>query len=208
MSEITLWGRTSSSNVRKVLWALTELGLDFRRVDAGGAFGVVRDAEYLRLNPNGLVPCLQQGDFVLWESNAIVRYLADVYGQGSLLPDGAQARAAADKWMDWASTAFAGPFRDIFWNSVRATPAQRSETEIQRGWEQGAALLQIADAALARQPYLSGERFGMGDIPLATLLQALRTLPDAFPALPHLDAWYGRLQARKGMQLLESLSLR
>lgn len=208
MSELTLWGRSSSSNVRKVIWALAELGLDYRRVDAGGAFGVVGDAEYLRLNPNGLVPCLQQGSFVLWESNAIVRYLADVHGQGSLLPDGAQARAAADKWMDWTSTTFVAPFRDIFWNSVRATPEQRSETEIQRGREQAAALLHIVDAALGGQPYLSGERFGMGDIPLATLLQALHTVPGSLPSLPHVDAWYARLQQREGLRLLEGLSLR
>lgn len=205
---LSLWGRTSSSNVRKVLWALDEVGVAYHREEAGGAFGVVDSEDYRRLNPNGLVPCLQHGDLVLWESNAIVRYLADVYGQGALLPDGAQGRAAADKWMDWTATAFFGPFRDIFWNSVRATPEQRSEVEIERGLAQAASLLQIVDDTLARQPYLSGARFGMGDIPLGTLLQALRTLPYEYPSLAHVDAWYARLQQRPGMQRLESLSLR
>lgn len=205
---LTIWGRSNSVNVRKVLWAVAELGLEHRHIEAGGAHGQVNNEAYRQLNPNGLVPSLQHGDFVLWESNAIVRYLAEVFGQGSLQPEGAQARAAADKWMDWASLAFSVPFRDIFWNSVRATPEQRSETEIQRGLEQAGQLLRIVDQTLAQQPFLSGERLGIGDIPLGTQLQALRTLPYKVDDIPHVDAWYERLRGHTGFQHLETFSVR
>lgn len=204
---LTIWGRSNSVNVRKVLWTLDELGLEHRHILAGGAFGLVNEDAFLQRNPNGHVPCLQHDDFVLWESNAIVRYLADAFGQGSLQPDDARSRAAADKWMDWSSLAMATPFRDIFWNSVRATPAQRNEEEIQRGIRNASALLRIADATLATQDYLSGPRLGIGDIPLGCVVQALFTLPYDYADLPHLKAWYQRLQKRPAFQRLAALPL-
>jgi glutathione S-transferase len=193
---VKIWGRGNSTNVRKVRWCAEELGLAYEQIDAGGSFGVVSDPDYLAMNPNGLVPCLQDGDLVLWESNAIVRYLARQYGRQPFAPTEAAAWASADKWMDWASLSFAAPFRDLFWNLVRCTPEQRSETEMKRGEEQCARLMAIADAALSASPYLSGQRLGIGDIPLGCVAYAWFSLPIERPALPNLNGWYERLAER------------
>lgn len=117
---LKIWGRKNSSNVRKALWIAHELGLDFESIDAGGAFGVVNEPHYRARNPNGLVPMLEDADLTLWESNTIVRYLCAEYGaeQGWYLQDPRQ-RALADKWMDWTTSSFAGPFRPLFWGLLR-----------------------------------------------------------------------------------------
>jgi len=113
---LKVWGRNNSSNVRKVLWCVEELAVPYSRIEAGGAFGVVDSPEYRALNPNGRVPMIEDDGFVLWESNAIVRYLAAQYGSDtSFYPADAKVRAQADKWMDWTTASFAGPFRDVFW---------------------------------------------------------------------------------------------
>ena len=104
---LKLWGRINSTNVRKALWCLEELEVPYTRIDAGGAFGVVGEAEYLAKNPNRLVPCLEDGDLVLWESNAIVRYLVAQYGAGTLWGADPRQRAGADKWMDWVTSRYA-----------------------------------------------------------------------------------------------------
>src|SRR5690606_18603144 len=125
-----IWGRKNSSNVRKVLWCAEEAGLAYERIDAGGAFGVVNEPAYRALNPNGVVPTLEDGDLVLWESNAIVRYLAAQYAADSLyLPDPRQ-RASAEKWMDWTTSTFAAPFRTVFWGTLRTPPEQRDQAAI------------------------------------------------------------------------------
>ena len=195
-----IWGRINSTNVRKVLWSAGELGLTYEHINAGGTFGVVRDPDYLAMNPNGLVPCLKDGDLVLWESNAIVRYLARQYGRALFAPADAAAWASADKWMDWASLSFAGPFRDLFWNLVRCSPDQRNETEMKRGEVQCARLMAIADDALASSPYLSGETLGIGDVPLGCIAYAWFSLPIERPALKNLNEWYERLCGRPAYQ--------
>ncbi len=158
---LKLWGRSNSTNVKKVFWALEELQVPYTRIDAGGAFGVVGEADYAARNPNKLVPCLEDGELVLWESNAIVRYLAARYGQGVLWnPDIAQ-RAHGEKWMDWTTSTLAAPFRPLFWNIVRTAPEQRDTAAVQAALDECGRLLAIADQTLATQPYLSGDSFGM-----------------------------------------------
>lgn len=191
-----IWGRLNSTNVRKVLWCAEELGLAYERIDAGGAFGVVKDPAYLAMNPNGLVPCLEDGELVLWESNAIVRYLARRYGETPFAPVNEAGWADADKWMDWTSLSFTGPFRDLFWNLVRTAPEARDEGAVRRGAEQCAELMAFADKSLAASPYLSGEHLGIGDIPLGCIAYAWFALPIERPALPHLEDWYARLSER------------
>lgn len=193
---LTIWGRVNSTNVRKVLWCAEEIGLEYQHVDAGGAAGVVGDPEYLAMNPNGLVPCLKDGDFVLWESNAIVRYLARQYGKEPFAPVDPATWASADKWMDWASLAFAAPFRDLFWNLVRCSAEQRNERELQAGAERCAQLMTMADDALSKGPYLSGDSLGIGDIPLGAIAYAWFSLPIERPRLPHLERWYQALCTR------------
>lgn len=191
-----IWGRDNSTNVRKVLWCAEELGLQYEHIPAGGTFGVVSTPEFRALNPNGLVPCIQDGSLVLWESNAIVRYLARQYGHGGFAPADARLWAVGDKWMDWASLSFAAPFRDLFWNLVRCTPETRDETAMLRGQEQCAALMEVANAALAEGPWLAGENLGIGDIPLGCIAYAWFNMPIERASLPALEAWYDRLSQR------------
>ncbi|MCE7027770.1 glutathione S-transferase family protein [Jiella avicenniae] len=191
-----IWGRNNSSNVRKVLWCAEELGLAYERVEAGGTFGVVDTAEYEALNPNGRVPTLQDGDLTLWESNAIVRYLARAYGQPPFAPADAAAWASADKWMDWTSTTLGGPFRDVFWNVVRMTPETRDEAALASGLEACGKLLAIPEAELGKAPFLSGDAFGFGDIPLGSVAYGWFEMPIIRPELPNLSAWYERLKQR------------
>lgn len=198
---LKIWGRKNSSNVRKALWIAHELGLEFQAIDAGGAFGVVNDPEYRARNPNGLVPMLEDDDLVLWESNTIVRYLCAEYGreQGWYL-EGPRQRALADKWMDWTTSALATPFRPLFWGILRTPEEQRDWVAINAALKTCGNLLTIADETLARQPYLSGEQIGMGDIPLGCFAYAWFEMPIERPELPHLQAWYERLKARPAYQ--------
>jgi glutathione S-transferase len=193
---LKIWGRGNSTNVKKVLWCAEELGVPFEHINAGGAFGIVDDPDYRAMNPNGLVPCIKDGDLVLWESNAIVRYLAATYGNETLFPSDPVKRANADKWMDWTTSSVAAPFRDVFWNTVRLPAGQRDEAACRRGMEACAKLFAIADAALAGEPFLSGKEFGMGDIPLGCFAYAWFEMPIDRPQLPALRDWYGRLATR------------
>jgi glutathione S-transferase len=194
---LRIWGRKNSSNVRKALWIAEEVGVPYETKDAGGAFGLVNEAEYRAMNPNGRIPMIEDGDFVLWESNAIVRYLAAQYGadSGLYLAD-PKARAQADKWMDWTTSTIAAPFIPVFWGVLR-TPADKQDWDaINQGVKTLHGLLAVADDALSRQPWLSGEAFGMGDIPLGSFAYAWFEMPIERPPLPHLQAWYERLKTR------------
>lgn len=191
-----IWGRINSTNVRKALWAAAEVGVAFEQRDAGGAFGIVDTPAFRALNPNGRIPCLQDGALTLWESNAIVRYLARQYGAAPFAPADEAAWASADKWMDWAATTLAIPFRDVFWNVLRRTAQDRDEAELAAGLAECNAQLALVDATLAGQPFLSGEALGIGDIPLGCMAYAWFNMDIARPDLPHLAAWYERLCAR------------
>ena len=194
---LKVWGRKNSSNVRKVLWCAEELALPYEREEAGGAFGVVDSPQYRALNPNGRVPMIEDDGFVLWESNAIVRYLAARYGSDtSWYQRDVCVRAQADKWMDWTTSTFAGPFRDLFWGMLR-TPAEQQDWVLINGASKTCAeLLSIVDQALSEKPYLSGDEIGMGDIPLGSFIYAWFEMPIERPSMPHLEAWYERLKLR------------
>jgi len=194
---LKVWGRNNSSNVRKVLWCVEELAVPYSRIEAGGAFGVVDSPEYRALNPNGRVPMIEDDGFVLWESNAIVRYLAAQYGSDtSFYPADAKVRAQADKWMDWTTASFAGPFRDVFWGVLRTPVAEQDWGKINAGIKACAELLVLVDQALSEKPYLSGDEIGMGDIPLGSFMYAWFEMPIERPPAPHLSAWYERLKLR------------
>ncbi|OYW43442.1 MAG: glutathione S-transferase [Azorhizobium sp. 12-66-6] len=193
---LKIWGRLNSTNVKKVVWAARELNLPYEHANAGGPFGIVNEPDYRALNPNGLVPCIEDQGLVLWESNAVVRYLSARHGAGTLWPEDPAVRAIGDKWMDWASTSFAGPFRDVFWNIVRLGPEQRDMGAVEKGLAACTDLLARVDAALAHHPYLSGDAFAMGDIPLGCFAYAWFEMPIARQPMPHLEAWYARLKDR------------
>lgn len=189
-----IWGRDNSSNVRKVRWAAEELGLAYEHIPAGGTFGITKDAAYRAMNPNGLVPCLEDDGVILWESNAIVRYLAAKHGK--LWPSDPARRAVGDKWMDWANGTFHPALRNAFIGLIRTPPEKRDQAAIEASVQNTAKVLAMVDEALARQPYLSGDEFAMGDIPLGSYVYGWYGLPLERPVLPHVDAWYERLKQR------------
>ncbi len=194
---LNVWGRKNSSNVRKVLWCADELALPYKREEAGGVFGVVDSPEYRALNPNGRVPVIEDDGFVLWESNTIVRYLAARYGDDTAwYPSDVRVRAQADKWMDWTTSSFAGPFRDLFWGVLRTPTEQQDWLLINAASKTCAELLSIVDQALSEKPYLSGDEIGMGDIPLGSFIYAWFEMPIERPHMRHLSAWYERLKLR------------
>lgn len=194
---LKIWGRKNSSNVRKALWVAEELGLEYEAINAGGAFGVNDQPEYLARNPNGVVPMIEDGDFVLWESNTIVRYLAAQYAPDSTLcPSSAKARAEQDKWMDWTTSTFAVPFKTVFWGVLRTPAEQQDWAQINAAKATIEGMLRIVDKTLSTQPYLSGNEFGMGDIPLGSFIYAWFEMPIERTDLPHLKAWYERLRQR------------
>lgn len=193
---LTIWGRTNSVNVKKVLWCAEELGLTYERKEAGGLFGLVDEPSFLALNPNGLVPLIEDDGLVLWESNTIVRYFAAKYGTPAFWPSDPATRASGEKWMDWATSTLAGPFRNVFWPMVRAAPEERDMARIEENVSTCSRLLGIVDKALADQPYLSGEAFGAADIPLGCFAYGWYGMAIERPDLPHLKAWYDRLTER------------
>lgn len=199
---ITIWGRGNSTNVKKVLWCLEELELPHNVIPAGGAFGINNTAEYLEMNPNGLVPCLRDDEsgLVLWESNAIVRYLAAKYGQKRLWIDDPAARAQAEKWMDWTAATLAPSHRKILMGLVRTPPEQRNQQEIDRGIEECKALFALLDRELARQPWFSGEAFGIGDIAVAPYIWNLFNCGVSWPLYPNLERWREQLAERPTYQ--------
>jgi glutathione S-transferase len=200
MVMIEVWGRRSSSNVQKVIWALEELGLAFNRHSVGGGFGGTREPSYLKMNPMGLVPTLKDGDVTMFESNAIVRYLAARYGEGKLRPKEPNALAAAEQWMEWQQLNVVPPISTIFWNQVRLPRAQRNDQAIAAAQANLAKMLPIADNALASSKWLAGEDFSFGDIVLGVLYWRYSRLEGAEPDMPHIDRWFRNLQQRPAYQ--------
>ena len=155
---LTLWGRVNSTNVQKPLICLEELGVPFERHDAGMAFGVVKSDAYLAMNPNGRIPTLQDGDFVLWESNAIVRYLGAKFGVGTLHPANPQAYADADRWMDWQQTTFVGPLTVMFWGTVRGV-GTKTDAEMADARAKLIECMNILDSLLSARAFVEGADF-------------------------------------------------
>ncbi|AVS96977.1 glutathione S-transferase [Paracidovorax citrulli] len=195
---LRLWGRTSSINVRKVVWAAQELSLELQRTDAGGQFGLVREAQFLSLNPNGLVPLIEDEGTTLWESNTIVRYLCARHAPGDLYPEDLPTRFLAEQWMDWQQTTLNPAGRDAFLQWIRTPAAQRDPEAIARSVAATEPLMELLDAHLARHAYLAGDRFTMADIPVGCEIHRWWGLPQERPARPHLERWFSALRARSG----------
>jgi glutathione S-transferase len=185
-----LWGRGSSLNVQKVLWTLGEIGLDFEHVEVGGRFGGLDTPEFRALNPHGRIPVLEDGGRALWESNAIVRYLATRYAPGGLAPEDPAARAASDAWMDWTATSLQPAFIGFFWGWYRTPEAQQDAGRNAQLLAETHRLFGVVDAQLAGHDF---GRLTMGDVPIGAQLYRYFTLDIDRPPLPRLEAWYARL---------------
>jgi glutathione S-transferase len=179
------------------MWSVGEIGLPHERIDIGGPFGKNREPAYLAMNPNGLVPTLEEDDgFLLWESNSIVRYLAAKHRASVLEPADLRVRALASQWMDW-QLAVAGPaIFECFWGLIRTPPEKRNHTAIEASKKKTTAAMAIMDAQLAKTRYLAGDAFSYGDIPVGIIAYRFRQLVPERPALPHFERWYADIAAR------------
>ncbi|MCZ2497225.1 glutathione S-transferase [Xylophilus sp. Kf1] len=202
-----LWGRMSSINVRKVVWAVQELEQPMQRTDAGGQFGLVREADFLERNPNGLVPLLEDGEVRLWESNVIVRYLCARYAPGLLYPEALPARFDAERWMDWQQTTLNAAGRHAFLQLFRTPPEQRDDALIAASVAAMEPLLALLDAHLATRTHLSGDSFGMADIPVACEVHRWYALPVERASWPHLERWFRLLADRPGARGILDVAL-
>jgi len=194
---LKVWGRANSSNVAKVMWTIAELELAHERIDIGGEFGGTREPSYLRLNPTGRIPTIEDDSFVLWESNAIVRYLAAKVGHDGLWPAKLQARADADRWMDWASTSLAEAI-DNLRKAYRMPAERRDEQAVQSALGAAVEVVGIVDQALQRSPFVTGNALTVGDIALGPLLHRWTLVPLDKPHLAGIMAWYERMTHRPG----------
>jgi len=199
---IKIWGRNTSSNAQKVMWAVGELGLPHQRIDIGGTFGKNKEPAYLAMNPNGLVPTLEEDDgFLLWESNSIVRYLAGKHDKtGALEPKDPKARALASQWMDWQLSVVGPAIFGAFWGLIRTPPEKRDAAAIAASQQKTADVMKILDAQLGKKQFVAGDAFSYGDIPVGVMCYRYRALVPDRPATPNLDRWYDALAKRKPFQ--------
>ena len=198
--QLKIWGRANSVNVQKVLWCLAELDLTYERIDAGMAFGKNNEPAYLAMNPNGRVPTLVEGDFVLWESNSVMRYLAMAYGKGSsVYPEAPKRRAGVDRWLDWTLSTVQPVDRPVFWALVRTPPDKRDIAAIQKDVDAEAVVWRIADAQLASRRFIEGDDFTLADIALGAYARRwLGVEGVSKPKLAHLDRWFAQFATRPG----------
>jgi glutathione S-transferase len=198
---IKIWGRNTSSNVQKVMWAVSEIGLPHERIDVGGPFGKNREAAYLAMNPNGLVPTLEEEDgFLLWESNSIVRYLAAKHSAAMLEPADLRARARASAWMDWQLSVLAPAITPGFIGLIRTPPEKRDHAAIEESKKRTTAAIAILDTALAKTAYVAGDTFSYGDIPNAVMANRYRQLVPERPLFRNFERWFAAISARQAFK--------
>ena len=197
-SRITIWGRANSVNVQKVLWCLEELDLAYERIDAGMAFGKTREPDYLAMNPNARVPTLVDGDFVLWESNSIMRYLVRAYRPDSpIYPHAPKVRAGVDRWLDWTLSTLQPVDRPVFWALVRTPKEKQDMAQIQKDVDAEAPVWAIADRQLSTRRYMEGDQFTIADIAVGAFARRwLGFTGVKQPAFAHLARWYADISSR------------
>lgn len=193
---IKILGKASSINVRKVLWTCVELGVNYEREDYGSGFASVQTDDFRALNPNAMVPVLVDGDFVLWESNAICRYLAN---GSQLLPSEPKSRAKVEQWMDWQATELNNSWRYAFMALVRQSALHQDPAMIQAGIAAWNLHMAILDAHLAKtKRFATGDQFTLADVVLGLSLNRWVMTPFEKPFMPHLAAYYELLSERRG----------
>lgn len=198
---LKIYGRATSVNVQKVMWAVDEIGVMRHRIDAGGPFGGVDTPEFRAMNPNGLVPVMDDGGFILWESNAIIRYLASTYGRGGFRPTDRKEIARADQWMDWALTSLnADIITTCFIGLIRTAASDRNTAAIAAASARAGKTLAVLDAHLATRKFIGGATLTLADVPAGSYMYRYFTLPIERPHLPNVESWYTRLAERAPYQ--------
>jgi len=202
---VRVLGRANSINVQKVMWIAAEIGLDVERVDVGGSFGGNDTSDYLAKNPNGRVPTLEDGDFILWESNSIVRYLTEKYGSAPWKPAKVEDTFHAHQWMDFYLTTLHPAMTTLFWTLIRTKPEDRDMDAFKKAEKEAAKAWAIVDNHLKDNPFMTGTAPTMGDIPLGCAAYRWHNLDVERPDLPHLKRWYesfaGRLAYQENVML-------
>lgn len=194
---LKIWGRRSAFNVQKVMWLVGELGLEHEHVSLGGDVGGLDDPSFRQLNPHGKVPVIDDNGTVVWESHAILRYLAAVYGDAALWPDDPATRSEADRWMDWAQSSLQPAFlTGIFWGYFRTLDSRRNWPVIREKQSLSNEFFTRLDDALEGRDFLGGDSLGLGDIPAGTHLYRYFGMDLERPSLPRVEAWYERLRER------------
>lgn len=194
---IKIWGRSNSINVQKVMWTIGELDLGYQRIDVGGQYGGLDGSDFGALNPNRRIPVIEDEDMRLWESNAIVRYLAEKYGANTLLPPNLDAVAIANQWMDWQQTTLAPEMRTVFWGLIRTLPKERNHDAIRNSIENLKSIWSHLDLHLGDTQYVAGDRLTIGDIPVGAMYYRYCALDIEHAHLEHLASWYSQLKDRK-----------
>jgi glutathione S-transferase len=196
---IKIWGRNTSSNVQKAMWAVGELGLEHTRIDIGGAFGKNREPAYLAMNPNGLVPTLEEDDgFLLWESNSICRYLAAKHDKNNILePKDLRQRGLASQWMDWQLSVLGPAITPAFWGLIRTPPEKRDAAAIKASQDKTVAAMLMLEAQLGKTAYVAGPAFSYGDIPVGVMTYRYRQLVPDRPPTPNVERWFEAIAKRK-----------
>ena len=199
---LKMWGRSNSVNVQKAMWAVGELKLEHTRIDAGGAFGKTKEPKYLAMNPNGLVPTLEEEDgFLLWESNSIVRYLAGKHDKSGVLePKDAHARALASQWMDWQLSVLGPAITPAFWGLIRTAPEKRDAAAIKASQDKTVTAMLMLEGQLGKTHFVAGPAFSYGDIPVGVMCYRYRQLVPGRPKTPNLDRWYEAISKRQAFQ--------
>lgn len=196
---LKILGRDTSINVRKVQWTCAELGLDFAHENWGVGGLTLDSPAFLALNPNGLVPVLQDDDFVLWESNTIIRYLAAQYGSGELYPSSPRARARVDQWLDWQASDLNRSWSYAFMALVRKSPAHAEHGAIARSLADWQKHMRIVERQLESSgAFIAGSVFSLADIPIALSVNRWLCTPHDQVAMPALNAYFDRLGERPG----------
>jgi glutathione S-transferase len=194
---LTVWGRRSSFNLQKIMWFVGELGIQHRRIEAGGQFGGLDTPEFMAMNPHGRIPVINDNGTIVWESHAILRYLAACYGRGTFWTDDAAKRSLSDRWMDWSQTALQPDFLiGVFWGFYRTPEPQRDLPEIKKSIDRCASHFQLLDRVLAGQQFMLGNQLSLADITIGTNLYRYFNIEIERPALPNVEEWYRRLQDR------------
>lgn len=194
---LKMWGRNTSSNVQKAMWAVGELKLPCERIDVGGAFGRTKEPFYLAMNPNSLVPTLEEEDgFTLWESNSVVRYLAGKHGVGTLEPADPKTRALAHQWMDWQLSIMGPAITPVFWGLIRTPPEKRDLAAIETAKQKTTDAVAVLDAQLGKTAFMAGDAFSYGDIPVGVMVRRYRDLVPDRPVFANMERWYGALMQR------------
>ena len=198
---LKIWGRNTSSNVQKVIWALAEMKLPFERIDVGGAFGKTKDPFYLAMNPNSLVPTLAEEDgFTMWESNSITRYLAGKHAARVLEPADLKVRARAQMWMDWQLSVMAPAITPVFWGLIRTPADKRDHKAIDAGKEKTVVAAKMMDEQLGRTKFMASDEFSYGDIPVGIMIYRYMQLIPERPPTPNLDRWYAAISSRQAFK--------